>query len=48
MGFFYFLSAMVALAVDERYLETGLDQAYDSFNASAAAFLADNAALDSR
>ena len=48
MGFVYLLAAMVALIVDEKYLETGLDEAYDSFNKSAAVFLADNDALDSR
>ena len=48
MGFVYLVAAMVALVVDERYLETGLDEAYDSFNRSAAIFLADNDALDSR
>ena len=44
----YLLAAMIALVVDESYLETGLDSAYESFNRSAAVFLADNAALDSR
>ena len=33
--------------VHEDTLETGLDEAYASFNRSAAAFLADNAGLDS-
>ena len=44
----YLLAAMVALVVDEDFLETGLDRAYESFNTSAAIFLADNSALDSR
>lgn len=48
MAFLYLLGAMIALVVDEQYLETGLDEAYDSFNKSAALFLKDNAALDSR
>ena len=48
MGGVYLLVAMVVLVVDEEYLETGLDEAYESFNRSAAIFLADNAALDSR
>ena len=39
---------MMILIVDENTLETGLDEAYTSFNASAAQFLADNAGLDSR
>ncbi len=48
MAFLYLLAAMVALVVDEEYLEAGLDEAYDSFNKSASVFLADNAGLDSR
>lgn len=48
MGFAYLLAAMLVLVVSEDTLETGLDDAYASFNASAAAFLADNAGLDSR
>jgi len=47
MGLVYLLLAMLALIVDETNLETGLDEAYRSFNASAAAFLQSNAGLDS-
>lgn len=47
MGFIYLLFAMMVLIVHEDTLETGLDEAYASFNQSAAAFLADNAGLDS-
>lgn len=36
------------LVVDEDTLETGLDEAYASFNQSAAQFLQDNTGLDSR
>lgn len=35
----YLLVAMVVLIVDERILETGLEDAYASFNASASKFL---------
>jgi len=47
MGLVYLLVAMLVLIVDESNLETGLDEAYRSFNASAAAFLESNAGLDS-
>ena len=47
MGFAYLFLAMLILIVDENTLETGLDEAYASFNESASAFLADNAGLDS-
>lgn len=47
MGLAYLLVAMLVLVVDESNLETGLDEAYRSFNASAAAFLENNAGLDS-
>jgi len=47
MGGAYLLIAMLVLVVDESTLETGLDEAYQSFNASAAAFLENNAGLDS-
>lgn len=47
MFFVYLFVAMMVLIVDERTLETGLDDAYDTFNKTAAAFLADNAGLDS-
>jgi len=47
MGCAYLLIAMLILVVDESTLETGLDEAYRSFNASAAAFLESNAGLDS-
>ena len=48
MGFVYLLLAMMILIVPEETLETGLDEAYETFNRSAAVFLADNAGLDSR
>jgi len=48
MGTLYLLVAMIILVADESFLESGLDDAYDSFNRSAAIFLADNSALDSR
>lgn len=47
MGGAYLLLAMLVLLVDEATLETGLDEAYRSFNASAASFLEHNAGLDS-
>jgi len=47
MGGAYLLFAMVVLLVEENTLETGLDEAYKSFNNSAAAFLENNAGLDS-
>ena len=47
MGGAYLLLAMLVLVVDETTIETGLDAAYKSFNASAAAFLERNAGLDS-
>ena len=47
MGFGYLLLAMLILVVDENTLETGLDEAYTSFNESASVFLAENAGLDS-
>ncbi|XP_018803221.1 PREDICTED: transmembrane protein 161B [Bactrocera latifrons] len=36
----YLLIAMIVLIIDERHLETGLEHAYSSFNASASEFLA--------
>ena len=39
MGGAYLLFAMMILLVDETILETGLDEAYQSFNHSAATFL---------
>ena len=47
MGFGYLLLSMLVLVVDENTLETGLDEAYSSFNESAANFLAENAGLES-
>merc|ERR550539_1264616 len=47
MGFAYLFLAMLILIVDENTLETGLDEAYASFNESAANFLAENAGLES-
>ena len=47
MFFVYLFVAMMVLVVDEDTLETGLDDAYETFNRTAAAFLADNAGLDS-
>ena len=47
MGGAYLLFAMMVLLVDESTLETGLDEAYKSFNNSAAAFLENNAGLAS-
>jgi len=47
MGGAYLLFAMMVLLVDEATLETGLDEAYKSFNNSAAAFLENNAGLAS-
>lgn len=35
----YLLIAMIVLIIDERHLETGLEHAYSSFNASASQFL---------
>lgn len=43
----YLFLAMMILIVQEDTLETGLDEAYSSFNHSAAVFLAENAGLDS-
>lgn len=43
----YLFFAMMILIVHEDTLETGLDEAYASFNHSAAAFLAGNTGLDS-
>lgn len=40
MGFAYLLIAMIILIVDENVLELGLENAYNSFNNSASAFLA--------
>ena len=37
----YLLIAMIVLIVDEKTLETGLEDAYASFNASASKFLTD-------
>lgn len=37
----YLLIAMIVLIIDERILETGLEDAYTSFNASASKFLTD-------
>ncbi|KAL1505843.1 hypothetical protein ABEB36_005306 [Hypothenemus hampei] len=39
MAFIYLLVAMVVLIIDENTLEIGLEQAYTTFNQSAAAFL---------
>lgn len=47
MGFAYLFLAMLILIVNEDTLETGLDEAYASFNESAAIFLAENAGLES-
>lgn len=47
MGFAYLFLAMLILIVDENTLETGLDEAYNSFNESAAVFLAENTGLES-
>jgi len=47
MGGVYLLLAMMALVVGEDTLETGLEEAYTSFNHSAAEFLETNAGLDS-
>ena len=47
MGFGYLFLAMLVLVVDENTLETGLDEAYNSFNESASVFLAENTGLDS-
>jgi len=47
MGSAYLLFSMMVLLVDESTLETGLDEAYKSFNNSAAAFLENNAGLAS-
>lgn len=38
-GFSYLLISMMILIVDESTLETGLEQAYKSFNESASVFL---------
>ena len=48
MGFAYLFVSMMVLIVSEDVLESGLDEAYADFNRSAAAFLADNAGLDSQ
>jgi len=42
----YLLVAMIVLIVDERILETGLEDAYASFNASASKFLTEQWLLD--
>jgi len=47
MGGAYLLFAMMVLVVSEETLETGLEDAYKSFNNSAANFLENNAGLDS-
>jgi len=47
MGLAYLLFAMMVLVVNEDTLETGLEEAYKSFNNSAAQFLQTNAGLDS-
>uniref|UniRef100_A0A0K2U7A8 Transmembrane protein 161Blike [Nasonia vitripennis] n=1 Tax=Lepeophtheirus salmonis TaxID=72036 RepID=A0A0K2U7A8_LEPSM len=47
MAFVYLFFAMMILIVQEDTLESGLDEAYKSFNMSAAAFLAENTGLDS-
>jgi len=47
MGAAYLLFAMMVLVVSEDTLETGLEDAYKSFNNSAALFLETNAGLDS-
>jgi len=47
MGGAYLLFAMMVLVVSEETLETGLEDAYQSFNNSAANFLETNAGLDS-
>merc|ERR1719412_2514064 len=47
MGGSYLLLAMMVMVVDEDTLETGLEEAYSSFNNSAATFLHTNAGLDS-
>jgi hypothetical protein len=47
MGFAYLLLSMLVLIVNENILETGLDEAYASFNESAASFLAENTGLES-
>ncbi|CAG9839530.1 unnamed protein product [Diabrotica balteata] len=39
MGFIYLLISMMVLIVDEKTLEIGLEDAYDSFNKSASVFL---------
>lgn len=39
--FVYLLIAMIVLISDERILETGLEEAYDSFNQKAIEFLAE-------
>lgn len=48
MGFAYLMFAMMILIIQEDTLETGLDEAYASFNKSAALFLKENGGLDSR
>jgi len=47
MGVVYLLLAMLILTIDESKLETGLDEAYASFNESAANFLTENIGLES-
>lgn len=39
MGFTYLLISMIILIIDENTLELGLEDAYNSFNKSASAFL---------
>lgn len=38
-GLIYLLLSMIILIVDERMLETGLEQAYRSFNETASVFM---------
>lgn len=40
-GLVYLLISMIILIVDERTLETGLEQAYRSFNETASVFMED-------
>ncbi|XP_018575626.1 transmembrane protein 161B isoform X1 [Anoplophora glabripennis] len=40
MGFLYLVISMIVLIIDENVLEIGLENAYNSFNESASAFLA--------
>lgn len=39
MGFLYLFVSMIILIIDEETLEIGLENAYNSFNASATSFL---------